>query len=90
MGDSIKVSAVMPCLNEEKTLPLCIRKAQRCFDRLGITGQVVVADNGSTDHSVEIAQALGAKVVHQPIRGYGSALRAAVSADSTASFGADS
>ncbi|CAN0621889.1 dolichol-phosphate hexosyltransferase [Burkholderia multivorans] len=70
----------MPCLNEEKTLPLCIRKAQRCFERLGVTGQVVVADNGSTDRSVDIARSLGAKVVHQPIRGYGSALRAAISA----------
>ncbi|RQR62190.1 glycosyltransferase family 2 protein [Burkholderia sp. Bp9126] len=80
MINAIKVSAVMPCLNEEKTLPLCIRKAQRCFERLGIAGQVVVADNGSTDRSVEIARTLGAKVVHQPIRGYGSALAAAISA----------
>jgi glycosyltransferase involved in cell wall biosynthesis len=68
------VSAVMPCLNEERTLPTCIRKAQACFHELGIEGEVVIADNGSTDRSVEVARALGARVVHQPIRGYGAAL----------------
>lgn len=80
MVNPIKVSAVMPCLNEETTLALCIEKAQRCFARLGIAGQVVVADNGSTDRSIEIAQGLGAKVVHQPVRGYGSALMAGICA----------
>ena len=68
------VSAVMPCLNEERTLPTCIRKAQACFRELGIEGEVVVADNGSTDRSVEVARELGARVVHQPIKGYGAAL----------------
>jgi glycosyltransferase involved in cell wall biosynthesis len=72
------VSAVMPCLNEEETLGLCISKAQRCFRELGIEGQVVVADNGSTDRSVEIAEQLGAKVVRQPVRGYGAALMAGI------------
>lgn len=76
----IRVSAVMPCLNEEMTLPMCIAKAQRSFAELGITGQVVVADNGSTDRSVEIARQFGAKVVHQPVRGYGSALMAGIAA----------
>ncbi|MBP0591591.1 glycosyltransferase family 2 protein [Paraburkholderia sp. LEh10] len=80
MVNPIRVSAVIPCLNEEKTLALCIRKAQRSFEQLGITGQVVVADNGSTDRSVEIARSLGAKVVHELVRGYGSALRAGISA----------
>src|SRR5262245_12136774 len=67
------VSAVMPCLNEERTLPACIRKAQACFRELGIEGEVVIADNGSTDRSVEVARSLGARVVHQPIKGYGAA-----------------
>ncbi len=68
------VSAVMPCLNEERTLGACIRKAQQCFRELGIAGEVVVADNGSTDGSVALAESLGARVVHQGVRGYGAAL----------------
>ena len=76
----ILVSAVMPCLNEERTLPLCIEKAQRAFLALGIVGEVVVADNGSTDRSVEIAESLGARVVHEPRKGYGSALMAGIAA----------
>lgn len=68
------VTAVMPCLNEERTLATCIRKAQQCFRDLGIEGEVVIADNGSTDRSVEIAESLGARVVHQSVRGYGAAL----------------
>lgn len=76
----IRVSAVMPCLDEEMTLAMCIEKAQLSFARLGVTGQVVIADNGSTDRSVEIARELGAKVVHQPVRGYGSALMAGIAA----------
>jgi glycosyltransferase involved in cell wall biosynthesis len=68
------VSAVMPCLNEERTLASCIRKAQVCFASLGIEGEVVIADNGSTDRSIEIAQSLGARVVYQSVRGYGAAL----------------
>lgn len=77
--DEILVSAVMPCLNEERTLGLCIAKIQRAFDALGIAGEVVVADNGSTDRSVEIAEAHGARVVHERRKGYGSALQAGIS-----------
>jgi hypothetical protein len=73
-------SAIIPCLNEDRTLAICIRKAQAAFARRGIKGEVVVGDNGSTDTSVEIAEALGARVVHQPIKGYGAAIRAAVAA----------
>lgn len=76
----VHVSAVMPCLNEEKTLGLCIEKAQRAFREMGIVGEVVVADNGSTDDSVGIAEALGARVVHEARKGYGSALTAGISA----------
>jgi glycosyltransferase involved in cell wall biosynthesis len=74
------VSAVMPCLNEERTLAECIRKAQQSIARMGVAGEVVIADNGSSDRSVEIALALGARVVHQPVPGYGAALMAGISA----------
>ncbi|KAB2308479.1 glycosyltransferase family 2 protein [Betaproteobacteria bacterium SCN2] len=77
-GRELRVSAVMPCLNEEKTLGLCIEKIQRAFAELGVAGEVVVADNGSTDRSVEIAESLGARVVHEPRKGYGAALLAGI------------
>jgi glycosyltransferase involved in cell wall biosynthesis len=77
---NIEVSAVMPCLNEEETLGICIEKAINCFAALGVRGEIVVGDNGSTDRSREIAESLGARVVHQPIRGYGAALQAAITA----------
>lgn len=70
-----ELSIVMPCLNEAKTLGICIDKAYNFINSHHIRGEVVVADNGSTDGSPEIAQAHGARVVHVPIRGYGSALR---------------
>jgi len=75
---AISVSAVMPCLNEEETLAFCINKAQSAFKRLNIAGEVVVADNGSTDQSVQIAESLGARVVHQSEKGYGAALTAGI------------
>jgi glycosyltransferase involved in cell wall biosynthesis len=68
------VSAVIPCLNEERTIAICITKAQGSFRRMGIDGEVVVADNGSTDRSAEIARGLGARVVFEPRKGYGAAL----------------
>ena len=71
------VSAIIPCLNEEQSLGICIEKAFEAFARRGIAGEVVVGDNGSTDRSVEIAEALGARVVHQPVKGYGAAITAA-------------
>jgi hypothetical protein len=74
------VSAIIPCLNEELTLGICIQKAFDAFARRGIAGEVVVGDNGSTDRSVELAESLGARVVHQPIKGYGAAISAAVGA----------
>ena len=67
------VSVVMPCLNEEEAIGPCIEKIQRTFDRAGIDGEIVVSDNGSTDASVSIAERMGARVVHQPLRGYGNA-----------------
>ena len=74
------VSIVMPCLNEEETLGTCIQKAQNTLKELGIQGEIVVADNGSTDASVAIAERLGARVVHQPLRGYGAAYLAGIAA----------
>ena len=75
---AILVSAVMPCLNEAETLAICIQKAQRAFAKLGICGEVVIADNGSTDGSIGIAEELGARVVHQSEKGYGAALQAGI------------
>jgi glycosyltransferase involved in cell wall biosynthesis len=69
-----ELSVVMPCLNEAATIAICIKKAQGSFERLGIDGEVVVADNGSTDGSQAIAEELGARVVPVAARGYGSAL----------------
>ncbi|MEN9325039.1 MAG: hypothetical protein RL414_793 [Actinomycetota bacterium] len=74
MHSEIEVSVVLPCLNEAETLATCIAKAQRSLAELGITGEVLVADNGSTDSSQEIARALNARVIPVPLKGYGSAL----------------
>ncbi len=70
-----EVSVVMPCLNEVRTLAGCIRQAREALDAGNLHGEIIVADNGSTDGSVELAQAEGAKVVHVARRGYGSALQ---------------
>jgi glycosyltransferase involved in cell wall biosynthesis len=72
---SIELSIVLPCLNEEKTLGVCISKAMGFLAKHKIHGEVIVADNGSTDCSVEIAKAHGATVIHVHQKGYGSALR---------------
>jgi hypothetical protein len=66
---------VLPCLDEAETLARCITKAQDAMVRLGVAGEVVVADNGSADGSQEIAAAHGARVIRVPERGYGAALR---------------
>src|SRR5450759_235147 len=75
-----EISAVMPCLDEARTIEACIRKAQACFRNLGLDGEVVVADNGSCDGSQELARSLGARVVDVRRRGYGSALMGGVEA----------
>jgi glycosyltransferase involved in cell wall biosynthesis len=67
------VSVVMPCLDEEEAIGACIEKIQRTFAEAGLSGEIVVCDNGSTDRSVAIAEGMGARVVHQPARGYGNA-----------------
>ncbi|MGO9637595.1 MAG: glycosyltransferase family 2 protein [Terracidiphilus sp.] len=77
---AVELSIVMPCLNEAETLASCIGKAQGYLRRSGVSGEIVVGDNGSTDGSQEIAARLGARVIHIPIRGYGAALYGAISA----------
>ena len=71
--DVIDISVVMPCLNEEGSVGICVRKAWDGIAATGLSGEVIVADNGSTDRSVLEAMAAGAHVVHQPNRGYGNA-----------------
>jgi glycosyltransferase involved in cell wall biosynthesis len=70
----------MPCLNEAETLATCIKKAQSYLDRSGVSGEIVIGDNGSTDGSQQIATGLGARVIPIPIRGYGAALYGAICA----------
>jgi glycosyltransferase involved in cell wall biosynthesis len=74
------VSVVIPCLNEANSLAFCIDKALAAFRQIPINGEVVVADNGSTDGSIDIAQQHGARVVHVGAKGYGNALRAGIEA----------
>jgi glycosyltransferase involved in cell wall biosynthesis len=68
------VSVVMPCLDESATLAACIDEARSALDRYGIRGEIIVADNGSSDDSAEIARARGARVADVEVRGYGAAL----------------
>ncbi|MBI5143840.1 MAG: glycosyltransferase family 2 protein, partial [Candidatus Omnitrophica bacterium] len=70
---NIEVSVVLPCLNEEAALGICLDKIKDVFSREGINGEIIVSDNGSTDHSAEIARIAGAKVVREPEKGYGAA-----------------
>lgn len=78
--NSIELSIVMPCLNEAETLAVCIRKAQRYLSTSGVAGEVVIADNGSTDGSRQIANAMGARIVAVEARGYGAALIGGIAA----------
>ena len=75
-----ELSVVMPCLNESRTLGTCIQKALAAIERLGVRGEVIIADNGSTDSSQSLARSLGARVVSITSRGYGSALRGGIAA----------
>jgi len=73
-GKQLELTILMPCLNEAETLAVCIEKAQSFLDRHNVSGEVLIADNGSTDGSQQIAKDHGARVVDIPERGYGSAL----------------
>ena len=76
---SVEVTILMPCLNEAETVGTCINKAQRFLSRADISGEVLIADNGSTDGSREIAEKLGARVVSVADQGYGAALIGGIS-----------
>src|SRR5438874_13841350 len=76
----VELSVVMPCLNEARTVGKCVAKAVAALRRMGVVGEVVVADNGSSDGSQELARAAGARVVNATRRGYGAALQAGIAA----------
>ena len=73
-GVHVELTVVMPCLNEAETVATCVRKAVQFISDSGVSGEVVVADNGSTDGSRQLAEEAGARVVPIPERGYGNAL----------------
>jgi glycosyltransferase involved in cell wall biosynthesis len=76
--EPLELTVVMPCLNEAETLAICVDKALAALRDNGIAGEVVIADNGSTDGSQQIALDHGARVVPVPLRGYGAALNAGI------------
>lgn len=95
LTSDVEVSVVMPCLNENQTLGECVRDAHELIRQLGMAGEVIVADNGSTDGSQQTARELGARLIEVPRRGYGAALiagctaargRYIIMADSDASY----
>ncbi len=75
-----ELTILLPCLDEAETLVTCIDKAHGWLARSGVDGEVLVADNGSTDGSIDLAEGAGARVVHVPVRGYGAALRHGIAA----------
>jgi glycosyltransferase involved in cell wall biosynthesis len=78
--EEVELTILMPCLNEAETLALCIRKARAFLETHGVDGEVLIADNGSTDGSREIAAREGARMVPVPARGYGAALLGGIAA----------
>ena len=76
----MELTILMPCLDEAATIVRCVEKARRFLKDAAIAGEVLIADNGSTDGSAALAEAAGARVIHAPERGYGAALRAGIAA----------
>src|SRR5262245_19622195 len=74
----IEVTILMPCLNEAETIATCVGKARAYLSGSGLSGEVLVADNGSTDGSQMIAKGLGARVVQVAQKGYGAALQGGI------------
>ncbi len=77
---TLDLTIVMPCLNEAETLAACIEKAKQGIAAAGVSGEVLIADNGSTDGSIALAEKHGARVVHVAAKGYGNALRGGIAA----------
>ncbi len=77
-ANTVELTILMPCLNEALTLGRCIEKARAFLARSGVIGEVVIADNGSTDGSQDLARSLGARVISVPTKGYGAALIAGI------------
>ena len=80
MNGTIELTILMPCLNEAETIARCIEKAKVGLERAGVPGEILIADNGSTDGSQAIAEKLGARVVPVAAKGYGNALRGGIEA----------
>lgn len=78
--DRRTLTILMPCLDEEKTIGACIDKARAFLEANGYHGEILIADNGSSDRSASVAESRGARVVHVPDRGYGSALLGGIKA----------
>ena len=72
-SNSMKISVLLPCLNEEKGIEICIKKIKTVFYEENLNGEIIVIDNGSTDKTPEIAKSLGAKVIFEKKKGYGNA-----------------
>ncbi|MGH8318086.1 MAG: glycosyltransferase family 2 protein [Steroidobacteraceae bacterium] len=79
-GPQLELTILMPCLNEAETVGTCVRQAQGFLERAAVRGEVLVADNGSTDGSAEIARKAGARIVDVSAKGYGNALNAGIQA----------
>jgi len=80
VSDKPELSIVMPCLNEAETLAICIGKAQSFLDNNKVNGEIIIADNGSTDGSIAIAESHNARLIHVDQKGYGCALKAGINA----------
>ncbi len=77
---TVRLTILMPCLNEESNIAFCINQAKEYIGRRGLSGEVLIVDNDSADRSAEIAKALGASVITEKRRGYGRALRTGLAA----------